>query len=144
MPADRIEISLAYLFGFFLLMSGTFIRMSCYNTLGRLFTFELSIRKDHKLITTGPYSIVRHPSYAGLIFNLVGIAVCYTGKGSWLKECTLNGQLFQALAWIWMFYGILCIFLRMRNEDDMLKKEFGKDWKAWRKAVPCKIFPGVY
>jgi protein-S-isoprenylcysteine O-methyltransferase Ste14 len=118
--------------------------MSCYNLLGRLFTFELSIRKDHKLITTGPYSIVRHPSYTGAILSVAGIAICHTGEGSWVKECTSNGQLLQVLAWIWVLSGVLVILMRMRKEDDMLKKEFGKDWDAWRKAVPCKIFPGVY
>ncbi|OAX34700.1 ICMT-domain-containing protein, partial [Rhizopogon vinicolor AM-OR11-026] len=45
---------------------GAAVRSHCYRTLGRLFTFELSIRQDHKLVTSGPYSIVRHPSYTGV------------------------------------------------------------------------------
>ncbi|CAF4350854.1 unnamed protein product, partial [Rotaria sordida] len=37
--------------------------MSVIGTLGAFFTFELTIRSTHKLIKTGPYAYVRHPSY---------------------------------------------------------------------------------
>ncbi|CAF1457475.1 unnamed protein product, partial [Rotaria sordida] len=36
--------------------------MSVIGTLGAFFTFELTIRSTHKLIKTGPYAYVRHPS----------------------------------------------------------------------------------
>ncbi|KAJ8509106.1 hypothetical protein ONZ45_g8690 [Pleurotus djamor] len=52
----------------FLILSGVSLlaalyRRHCFAVLGRHFTFDLAIRKNHKLITSGPYSIVRHPSY---------------------------------------------------------------------------------
>lgn len=34
--------------------------------LGNLFTFEVMIRKNHKLITDGPYAYLMHPSYTGI------------------------------------------------------------------------------
>lgn len=43
---------------------GGAIRIACYRELGRLFTYELTIREKHRLVTSGPYSIVRHPSYS--------------------------------------------------------------------------------
>ena len=52
---------------------GGLIRYKCYRAMGTLFTFEMSIRKGHMLITSGPYAIVRHPSYAGVILVVIGM-----------------------------------------------------------------------
>ncbi|KAG2080519.1 hypothetical protein BD769DRAFT_1328016, partial [Suillus cothurnatus] len=43
----------SFLVGCGLVTSGGFIRWLCYRTLGRYFTFLLSVRQDHQLITTG-------------------------------------------------------------------------------------------
>ena len=44
-----------FILGVCLLGVGTLIRVSCYRALGRFFTFELSIKTEHTLITEGPY-----------------------------------------------------------------------------------------
>ena len=41
--------------------AGGALRAWCYQTLGRLFTFEISIMDKHSLVTSGPYAFVRHP-----------------------------------------------------------------------------------
>jgi protein-S-isoprenylcysteine O-methyltransferase Ste14 len=74
--AEKIQFSSLFLLGTFLTGLGGYIRYSCYRELGRLFTFEMSIRKDHKLVTSGPYSIVRHPGYTGAVLTVVGI-ICW-------------------------------------------------------------------
>ena len=48
------------------IISGGLLRLHCYRTLGRFFTFDVSIHEGHQLVTTGSYSIVRHPSYTHL------------------------------------------------------------------------------
>jgi len=45
-----------------------------------MFTFEMSIRKNHKLITSGPYAIVRHPSYVGVILVASGLMLIHGSK----------------------------------------------------------------
>ncbi|KAF9022890.1 hypothetical protein BDZ89DRAFT_187014 [Hymenopellis radicata] len=62
------------------------LRLLCYREMGKMFTFELAQRQDHKLITTGPYSIVRHPSYTGSVLAFAGSAVCLLGRNSWMWE----------------------------------------------------------
>ncbi|KAG5643598.1 hypothetical protein DXG03_000606 [Asterophora parasitica] len=49
---------------------GGYIRYRCYRELGTLFTFQVAIRKDHRLVTTGPYGAVRHPGYAGVVIPI--------------------------------------------------------------------------
>ncbi|GAW01792.1 ICMT-domain-containing protein [Lentinula edodes] len=66
---------------------GGYIRYRCYQELGRMFTFEMTIMKEHKLVTTGPYAWVRHPAYTGVICTISGIVMVHCASGSWLIEC---------------------------------------------------------
>lgn len=63
------------------------LRQWCYRELGALFTFEVTIQPDHTLVTTGPYSVVRHPSYTGVFFTLLGSTAVGFAPGSWIREC---------------------------------------------------------
>ena len=59
--------------GYILMITGSLGRVWCYRTLGVFFTFELAIRSFHKLIKTGPYSYVRHPSYTFVCILTIGL-----------------------------------------------------------------------
>ncbi|KAF9043680.1 hypothetical protein BDP27DRAFT_1434850 [Rhodocollybia butyracea] len=136
-----------FMTGFLLCLFGTYVRWSAYRALGRLFTFEVSIRDQHRLITTYPYSIVRHPSYIGSFAALPSINLCIFGPGSWIFECgwleLLPVQIFAVLMSGLHAYVLYILVLRLRNEDEMMKKEFGKQWDEWAKNVPYKLIPGV-
>ena len=54
---------------------GLGLRWWSQTELGSLFTFVVGIRKGHKLVQSGPYAVLRHPSYTGLAVGLVGIAL---------------------------------------------------------------------
>ena len=54
---------------------GGYIRWACYRALGRLFTFEMSIRDNHELVTDGPYGWVRHPAYTGILLIVAGVVL---------------------------------------------------------------------
>lgn len=74
--ADNIRPTYLFFLGAFMISLGGYLRFICFRALGRLFTFEMSIRDEHELITDGPYSIVRHPSYTGAVLTLIGI-ICW-------------------------------------------------------------------
>jgi len=59
---------------------GGIIRHMCYQSMGSMFTVERSIRKDHILVTWGPYAIVRHPSYTGLLIVFIGMILIHGTK----------------------------------------------------------------
>lgn len=136
--------------GTIMVLTGTWIQRRCYATLGRFFTFELSIRNDHRLITSGPYSIVRHPSYAGIILVGIGAALVHGSAGSWLVECSglfPNGAHGKGLLAYWAIQlgvAFIGIVKRINREDAMLKRTFGKQWEDWVRAVPNRLVPGLY
>lgn len=83
---DTHTIPPAILIGTTLMCIAAGIRVVSYRYLGPYFTFQLSIKKDHRLITDGPYAIVRHPSYTGSCIHLVGMALSLLGPGSIYAE----------------------------------------------------------
>jgi protein-S-isoprenylcysteine O-methyltransferase Ste14 len=70
---EVLTISPAFVFGALVASVGGLGRLLAYRALGKHFTFEMSIKKDHGLITSGPYSVVRHPSYTALALNCLGM-----------------------------------------------------------------------
>ncbi len=144
-----LDLSKGFFVGILLMYSGAIVRATSYRHLGRYFTFELSLRPGHKLITDGPYSIVRHPSYVGSLFFYSG--ACLTqmlSPGSWFVESgmwTGNGGKLFALAYLG--YSItICYFLlsRVPVEDRVLQKEFKEEWVDWSKRTPYRLIPFVY
>ncbi|KAI6039159.1 hypothetical protein EDC04DRAFT_3090347 [Pisolithus marmoratus] len=149
--AQAGTLSPTFLSGICLTIAGSLLRRHCYRVLGRFFTFELSIREDHKLVTSGPYSIVRHPSYTGCIFIQVGQIMVLFDDNSWLVACSgllpvyadsMVGVLWAARVFL-LSVGYAWV-IRMNNEDVMLQKSFGKEWREWAKKVPYRLFPGIY
>ena len=142
-----MRLTAPFLVGAALCAVGGALRLLCYRALGRHFTFELSLRKDHKLVTDGPYAVVRHPSYTALIMVTVGTLLCLTGQGSWLAESgilsTLIGRLLVVMwaaevAWI-----PIVMILRVGTEDEILRKEFKDEWETWSRRTPYKLIPGL-
>jgi protein-S-isoprenylcysteine O-methyltransferase len=52
--------------------------------LGRFFTTNVAISKDHHLIDSGPYHYVRHPSYTGSLLAVLGFTLSFTNWASFL------------------------------------------------------------
>ena len=54
-----LSVTPTTLFGIALMAFGTCMRLRSYEALGPLFTFDLCIKPEHQLVTSGPYSFVR-------------------------------------------------------------------------------------
>lgn len=124
------------------------LRLACYKTLGSLFTFELTLREDHRLVTSGPYAFVRHPSYSGVVLGVVGTLLVHFGPGSWWARTgwmgTFAGQVY-ALCWCVMeTYVLSSILCRTPTEDSFLRKQFGAEWDAWAARVQYRVIPYVF
>ncbi|KAJ7124495.1 hypothetical protein C8R44DRAFT_734971 [Mycena epipterygia] len=134
--------------GSVLIASGALIRLHCYRALGKHFTFEMGISQGHKLITTGPYTYVRHPSYTGAVLVYLGLLCYYGSPGSWLMECVFKGStagtVFCAASASAMSLVVIGLLSRISKEDAALRCEFGQEWDAWADRVPYVLIPGFY
>ncbi|KAJ7467462.1 hypothetical protein FB451DRAFT_1560669 [Mycena latifolia] len=134
-----------FVLGTSLVVAGASIRLRCFRELGWHYTFALTLRDDHALITTGPYAVVRHPAYTGGIMMIIGAALALLGPGSWLSAAgyttpwgALLASNFVSLAAIFMYS---CT--RGAKEEAYLAKTFGQKWERFVRDVPCRYFPGI-
>ncbi|KAI0372374.1 ICMT-domain-containing protein [Pilatotrama ljubarskyi] len=146
--AQRLTLSRQFLLGLLSLICGAALRKWCYRALGRHFTFELALLKEHKLVTSGPYAFVRHPSYTGVLAALGGTLAMELAPGGWLRESgvlgTALGRVAVAARVAGMVGSCVGIVKRVRKEDEVLRKEFGKQWEEWVRRVPYALIPYVY
>jgi protein-S-isoprenylcysteine O-methyltransferase Ste14 len=95
--------------------------------LGSYWSGAVTIKEDHRLIRTGPYAVVRHPIYTGILLAMLGTAVS-------IGE--LRGLLAVGLA----FAGF---FIKSQMEERWLLQEFGTEYEQYRREVKALI-PFVY
>ncbi|KAF8065100.1 hypothetical protein FPV67DRAFT_169884 [Lyophyllum atratum] len=145
---DDLYLTPVTLVALALIISGSWIRWKCYRTMESLFTFELSIRENHRLVTNGPYSVVRHPSYTGLVAVHVGMYIWYGSGGSWLWESgllqTVGGIVAAFIFTAISMAGLAGTLRRVPTEDGELRKLFTTEWEQWADRVPYALFPGIY
>ncbi|KAG6906377.1 hypothetical protein DXG01_014250 [Tephrocybe rancida] len=134
--------------GALLSVAGCWIRLKCFRTLREFFTFEITVRDNHKLITSGPYGVVRHPAYTGSTTIFIGLCCWYASRGSWIRE---SGILHTAAgkacvgAFTAVYVKLLVSLLqRMPEEDRLMKASFGSEWEEWARRVPYWLIPGIY
>jgi protein-S-isoprenylcysteine O-methyltransferase Ste14 len=146
LPTICLTPSLAI--GSILVASGALLRLQCYYALGKYFTFETGIIRNHRLITTGPYNHIRHPSYTGALLVYFGLLLYYGSPGSWFMEClakgSIAGSIFCAIYLFAISLVIAGLLSRISKEDEGLKHEFGQEWEVWVARVPYVLIPGVY
>lgn len=137
-----------FILGTIFAFMGSLGRLWCIRVMGRHFTHELTLRKDHSLVTTGPYSIVRHPGYGTSFVASFGISVIYASPGSFMRTSGwLSTHFGRVVLGAWILQLILSGVLgsaRAITEDAMLRKRFGEEWVRWSKRVRYRLIPGVF
>lgn len=131
-----------------MMLLGAVIRVKSYRQLGRHYTFELAVHKEHQLATEGMYSVVRHPGYVGGLLFLYGAAICQLGRGSYWEVSCAGKNL---AAYMFGLVYVLCIahisvaaVIRTRQEDRVLQAEFRKQWDIWASNTRYRLVPSIY
>jgi protein-S-isoprenylcysteine O-methyltransferase Ste14 len=111
------------LVGALLYFPGVMLYLWGYRTLGRLFGVSSSaaaeLYQQHRLIDSGPYAIVRHPMYLGVLLAAFGALL-----------------LFRTWAMVIFTPMSLVVIARARREEKLLADEFGEQWDSYTKRVP--------
>ncbi len=128
--AATIQLPMPWLHGIGLLIlaGGLAIRWTAILTLGRFFTASVSVLENHRLVRTGLYQHVRHPSYTGLLVAFLGVAVSY---GNWLSLAAVVIPVLAALLY------------RISVEESALLAALGEDYIEYRKET-SRLVPGVF
>lgn len=85
----------------------------------------VTVKENHELIQSGPYGIVRHPIYTGLLVALVGSAIA---RGEW------RGVIAVAIV-LWAFSR------KLQTEERYMREQFGDAYRRYSERVPALI-PG--
>jgi len=92
--------------------------------LGRLWSSVITRKEDHRIIDTGPYAIVRHPIYTGLIIALLATAAAEA----------------RATALVGAALVIFGIWLKASSEERFLMAELGPDlYGSYCRRVPMLV-----
>jgi protein-S-isoprenylcysteine O-methyltransferase Ste14 len=91
------------------------------------FSGLVAIQPGHRLVTTGIYSMVRNPSYLGLLINAVGWGLAFR---------SVVGVLLALL-------NVLPLVARMHSEERLLEAHFGDEYRAYA-ARTARLIPGIY
>jgi protein-S-isoprenylcysteine O-methyltransferase len=114
--------------GAILFALGLTIRWYSIIHLGRFFTVDVAIATDHRLIDTGPYRYIRHPSYSGALMAFLGLALCL---GNWVSLAVIVIPIF------WVFVR------RMRVEEEALLGAFPTQYRDYM-ARTKRLIPAIY
>ena len=83
--------------------------------LGRNWSRSVTIKEDHELITTGPYAVVRHPIYTGILAGFLGTAIALS----------------QVRGVITVVLIFLVLWAKFRMEEQWMRAQFGETYAAY-------------
>jgi len=119
--------SWVYYPGIVLMVSGIVLRQWSIAVLGQFFSGTVGIQGGQKVVDTGPYRLVRHPSYTGLLLILVGLGLAV--QSGW------------AVLVLLLLFG-MAIGYRMYVEEQALVSELGDEYVKYSKSTK-RLIPYV-
>lgn len=110
--------------GLILALMGFGLRTWAFITLGRHFTWHITVYEDHKVITDGPYRLVRHPGYTG----------------AWMLYSAIPLMLHS---WVALAISVVLQFIaysrRIKYEEAELRSKLGADYEQYGRSVKTLI-----
>lgn len=111
--------------GAILFAAGDALLYWSHRALGRNWSPVLEIRKEHRLVTEGPYRYVRHPMYSGIFLTGIGMAVLSA----------------NSIVAVWFLGTVTVMYVvRVASEEEMLLEYFGEEYRAYMRRTG-RLFP---
>ena len=103
--------------GLLLFIIFSWIQVYSFRSLGKYYSQDILIFKDHQLINKGFYKIIRHPQYFSQILSDLGVGIALMG---------------YIIIPIVLILEIPLFILRAKAEDNLLKKHFGEAFQEYK------------
>lgn len=113
--------------GALILLVGCFVNIKGRLNLGKNWSNQIKIYKDHSFVSSGVYSLVRHPLYASIIWMFFGASLIYVNYLAFLSNLVVF---------------IPFMYYRAKQEENLLMKEF-EDYKNYQIKVGM-FFPKLF
>ena len=92
-------------------------------TIGRNWSGAAVVKEGHELVVSGPYALVRHPIYTGILGMAIGTALNYAEPYGFLVVTALG----------------IGFWLKLRVEEQLMTSEFPDEYPAYRRRVKALI-----
>jgi protein-S-isoprenylcysteine O-methyltransferase Ste14 len=128
-PAAAIRpAAAAFAVGFVILLAGLVLRGWSIKTLGTYFTGSVAVSSDQAVVTAGPYRVLRHPSYTGLLLIMTGVGLA---SANWAGAAGMVVLTLAGLLW------------RIHAEERALLTTLGDSYRAYA-AQHKRLVPLVW
>ena len=114
---------IVYLLGLLLVMAGLAFAVWARVYLGRNWSGTVTVKENHELIRSGPYAIVRHPIYTGLLLAMLGTAIVLGEWRGLLSFCFLSAA----------------FWFKLRREERFMADSFPDTYPSYRAQVSALI-----
>src|SRR5579863_1974802 len=91
--------------------------------LGRNWSSSVTIKQDHELITTGPYAVVRHPIYTGILAGFLGMAIAIS---------EVRGFIVFVLIFV-------AFWIKFRMEEQWMRSQFGEAYATYARHTAALL-----
>jgi protein-S-isoprenylcysteine O-methyltransferase Ste14 len=99
---------------------GAMLRYGSIYVLGEYFRTTVELGRDHKVVQTGPYRYIRHPSYSGMILFFIGYGLM---AQNWLSLAAA------------VFFPTAALLYRIKIEEAALVEVIGAEYEEYRKRT---------
>ena len=114
--------------GVALMLAGLALRWWANAVLGRFYTSTLRLAEDQQIVRAGPYRLVRHPGYGGVLLLWAGAGLA---SQNWAVAAIILSLMSVAYAY------------RIKSEESMLQTAFGDQYRGYMQST-WRLVPWVY
>jgi protein-S-isoprenylcysteine O-methyltransferase Ste14 len=114
--------------GLAVIAAGTALRYWSVHTLGRFFTVNVGVAEGQRVVDSGPYALLRHPSYTGMLVVYLGVGIALDSWPSVAAAVVLP---------------TLAVLNRIEHEETMLREELAPAYEGYQRRTK-RLVPGVW
>lgn len=122
------DVPIILCFGTFLIISGFGLRWWAVATLGRFFRTTVEVESGQRVIESGPYRLIRHPAYSGILLLFLGYGL-------------------TAQNWIAMIVAVVfptfALLYRIGVEEEALSAQLGEPYREYQQRTK-RLIPYIW